>query len=116
MSQKTGGAFDDETKQAVWERAKNRCELCGGSGGARHFHHRRPRGMGGTSRVDSGGAANALLLHPACHERVERDRKHAIGLGWLVDQASDPEQVPVRLFDGWWLLTSDGKLIPGPER
>lgn len=66
--------------------------------------------MGGTSRTDTGGAANALLLHPACHERVERQRSIAYELGWLVGQQNDPCDVPVRLWDGWFLLSSSGQM------
>ena len=68
--------------------------------------------MGGTSRNSSEGPENALLLHPKCHERIERDRGQAYGMGWLVDQASEPSQVKVRLWDGWVYLTDDGKIIP----
>lgn len=66
--------------------------------------------MGGTSRADSGGAANALLLHPKCHERVERNRAAAYDMGWLVAQQDDPRDVAVRLWDGWVKLGEDGTL------
>lgn len=74
------------------------------------IHHRRPRGMGGTKQRESGNAANGLLLHPSCHERVERNRSAALAAGWLVPQHADPAEVPVRLWDGWALLSDDGSL------
>lgn len=64
--------------------------------------------MGGTSRTDSGGAANALLLHPECHEWVERNRSVAYDLGYLVGQQSSPSETPVRMWDGWIKLGEDG--------
>ena len=66
--------------------------------------------MGGTSRTDSGGAANALLLHPQCHEWVERNRAAAYDLGYLVGQSDDPRTTRVRMWDGWRYLTEDGKV------
>jgi 5-methylcytosine-specific restriction endonuclease McrA len=105
---KRKGAFSDKTREAVYERAAGRCERCGGTGSVWHFHHRRPRGMGGTSRADSGNTANALLLHPSCHEWVERNRAAAYDMGYLVDQQSDPCGTRVKLWDGWVILTDTG--------
>ena len=70
--------------------------------------------MGGTRRTDTAGAANALLLHPNCHEWVERNRATALQLGFLVTQQHDPATVPVRLWDGWRLLAPDGGYIDSP--
>lgn len=112
------GAFNDKTRRLVYERAKGRCERCGGNGDQWHFHHRRPRGMGGTSRKDSGGAENALLLHPSCHEWVERNRSDAYDMGYLVAQQANPRDTPVRLWDGWFILRENGSktyLIPDVE-
>ena len=67
--------------------------------------------MGGTSRTDSGGLANALLLHPQCHEWVERNRAAAYNLGYLVDQQNDPRSTRVRMWDGWHYLSQDGRLL-----
>jgi hypothetical protein len=72
--------------------------------------------MGGTSRKEIGTAANALYLHPACHERVERNRTDAYENGWLLTANDDPVQKPVRLWDGWALLAADGSMtkVDGP--
>lgn len=67
--------------------------------------------MGGTRRQDTAAAANALLLHPNCHEWVERNRIAALELGFLVRQHETPTSVPVRLWNGWFILTEDGGKI-----
>ena len=67
--------------------------------------------MGGTRRIDTSGAANALLLHPNCHEWVERNRATASEQGFLVSQQHDPAAIPVQLWSGWCLLTPDGGYI-----
>ena len=71
--------------------------------------------MGGTSRTDSGGAANALLLHPSCHEWVERNRSASYDMGYLVGQTDDPCTTRVKLWDGWYMLTEDGGMRQAPE-
>lgn len=119
-------------RRAVAERAGYRCELCpqllGYPAGARivwtaahSFHHRRPRAMGGTSRVEANEPPNLLLLCGSgvtgCHGRAETNRQLALALGWLVPQALDPAQVPVSVArrdgHGWStvpvLLTPDGR-------
>ena len=112
MSGKRTGAFSEEVKNAVLLRSKGRCEMCGTSSEAVHFHHRQPRQMGGTSNPLVGGADNALLLHPRCHDRVEKNRATSYLMGWLVTKQDDPAQVPVRLWDGWYTLGRDGTLSP----
>lgn len=117
-------------RRTVTARAGWRCEICGtvlgwpdGSGGtwcAPHsFHHRRPRGMGGTTRPDANSPANLLLLcgtgTTGCHGRVEANRAAAHQLGWLLHQTEDPTQVPAYVVTGPHrearplLLTTDGR-------
>lgn len=117
-------------RSTVTARAGWRCEICGtvlgwpdGSGGtwcAPHsFHHRRPRGMGGTTRPDANSPANLLLLcgtgTTGCHGRVEANRAAAHQLGWLLHQTEDPTQVPAYVVTGPHhearplLLTTDGR-------
>jgi 5-methylcytosine-specific restriction enzyme A len=107
---KTGAEFNEQVRETIYERAQGCCERCGSSGSDWQIHHRRPRGMGGTSRTDSGSAANALLLHPSCHEWVERNRSVAYDLGYLVHQQDDPCEVPVKLGFVWGRLTQDGSV------
>jgi hypothetical protein len=55
--------------------------------------------MGGTSRPESNGPANLLLLcgsgTTGCHGRIESNRSEAYEKGWLVGQVNDPREVPV---------------------
>lgn len=106
-----GGKFSDAVKTLVLDRAKNRCELCGTRSEASHFHHRQARQMGGSSNPHVGGPDNALLLHPSCHERIERNRATSYLMGWLVTKQDDPATTPVRLWDGWFLLDREGGML-----
>lgn len=104
--------FSDEVRSIARARSRERCELCGTPILVAQFHHRRPRGMGGSRRVETGDASNCLVLHPACHAQVESDRKRALDNGWLVSQWKEPSDVPVKRWDGLFLLSADGSLIP----
>lgn len=68
--------------------------------------------MGGSKRAETGSASNGVLLHPACHEHVERNRAWAKENGWLVSQYLEPRSQPVKRWDGWFLLADDGTLQP----
>ena len=105
---KLSSAFSKPVRLIIDERAKGRCELCGMQVESPQYHHRRPRGIGGTKRVETGQAQNALLLHTKCHTRVESNRLEAYESGWLVAQSSDPGVVPVKLWNGWFVLDSFG--------
>lgn len=104
--------FTEKAKALVVERCGGRCEVCAARVLVPNYHHRRPRGMGGTNRRESGNPANCLYLHPKCHEQVERDRARALGNGWLVRQADDPAAVPVLWQGQWVLLAEDGTVAP----
>ena len=104
--------FTEKAKALVLARCGGRCELCAAKVIAPNYHHRRPRAMGGTSRRESGDAANCLFLHPKCHEQVERDRARALENGWLVRQADDPAMVPVLRQGEWVRLGRDGSVAP----
>lgn len=64
--------------------------------------------MGGSSNSVSGLPSNALLLHPSCHEWVERNRAYAKRMGWLVSSWDEPNETPVFCHGEWVLLTDDG--------
>jgi 5-methylcytosine-specific restriction protein A len=103
--------FSDATREAIKIRSGLRCDLCGARTTGGQIHHRQPRGMGGSKYDDvKGSSANGLYVHPHCHEEIESNRLRAISHGWLVVQADDPRKVPVRLWDGWWLLADDGTM------
>lgn len=105
-------AFSQTTRRIVRERAAGKCELCGLPCPVGHYHHRKPRGMGGTKRIEASGAANCLLVHPTCHRDIEMARHRSLENGWLVRQSETPSQVRVKRFDGWTLLSDDGTLTP----
>ena len=105
-------AFSRSVRETVRERAGTRCELCGTTCHIGHYHHRRPRGMGGTRREESGQPSNCLLLHPRCHADVESSRERAISNGWLVSSFIEPAEVPVKLWHGLVYLKDDGSFVP----
>ncbi len=108
--------FSAATRYLIDVRAAGRCERCGRETDEVQYHHRRPRGMGGTSRPETGMAANGLRLCLECHDIVEGKVKQSgitrpISLrhGWLVSQSADPEACRVQLWDGWFLLNNQGR-------
>jgi 5-methylcytosine-specific restriction protein A len=110
------GKFSDTVRQQIRDRAVGRCEKCGlyVDYGAQ-YHHRRPRGMGGTSRKEIGGPQNGMYVHSGCHVIIESGRTRARLMGWLVPNGMNPESVPVRLWNGWFILTADGLRLPVAE-
>lgn len=87
------------------------CELCGrrlhdgwGWLGDHSFHHRQPRGVGGTRAAAINSPANLLLLcgtgTTGCHGLVEAQRAIAYDRGWLVRHPFDPAGAPVRIHPG----------------
>lgn len=106
------GAFTEKTRDMIRMRSGHRCEICGARipKGEGQVHHRQPRGMGGTDDPGKESVVNGLFVHPGCHRKIELNRTRALESGWLVRQSDDPGKVPVRLFDGWWLLNADGTM------
>lgn len=122
-----------EQRNLVVDRAAGCCELCGRilHDGyewleTHSFHHRQPRGAGGSSRPEVNSPANILLLcgtgTQACHGFVEAHRRSAEAEGWLVRHGTDPAEVPVTVFAGGdadlahtftrrVLLTDDGQYL-----
>ena len=68
----SGGAFSDVVKARVMARSGGFCERCGYPTPHGEYHHRRNRGMGGTSDMRAGQVSNALLLCRSCHLWVTR--------------------------------------------
>lgn len=64
--------------------------------------------MGGTRRKDSATAPNGLYVHLKCHMDIESNRQAAFNNGWLVHQLAEPAVIPVRLWNGWFLLDDEG--------
>jgi hypothetical protein len=99
--------FPKVVRDIVTRRAGDHCERCGVDR-PEQLHHRRPRGMGGSSRDDTNTAANCLALCVGCHQHIESNRKEALSLGWLVHQGDTPEHAPVFRRGQWCWLTADG--------
>lgn len=110
------GSFSREVKEQILKRADFRCDRCGlrtDEGG--QFHHRNPRRAGGTRRPEVGLPSNGLLLHPSCHDYIEKHRIVAAGLGFIVGYGTLPKDAPVMLWSGWHTLNDDGTAtrLPG---
>jgi 5-methylcytosine-specific restriction protein A len=102
--------FPPKVRQIVVERSGGYCEGCAYQR-AEQIHHRRPRGMGGSSAADTNTASNALALCYPCHAGFESRREAAEKFGWLVPQGISPASRPVLRRGVWVLLDDDGKVI-----
>lgn len=107
--------FTDEVRKQIQERSKGRCEVCGSLALYHQIHHRRPRGMGGSTDEACGTAANGIWVHPSCHQKIESNREQALLKGWLVPQGQNPAEVPFKKYNQWVLLGDDGTISPSPQ-
>lgn len=89
-------------REQLWERSGGRCEATGTPLDPETFdaHHRRNRGMGGTSRPDVDDLDNLLALDPIVHnggpESVHARRPWSTARGYLVPKHTDhPGYLPV---------------------
>lgn len=112
---KTGATT--EVRMSIMVRANFRCERCGTSVASipMSIHHRRPRAMGGTHRVETNYPSNLMALcgtgTSGCHGYLESHRTEAIDYGFIVPQYEMPHNVPVKTHShGWVLLNDDGTL------
>jgi hypothetical protein len=115
-------------REALWTRSGGRCEVSGKPLDIDTFdaHHRRSKGMGGTSRPDTDTLPNLLALDPIVHNggpgSVHADRRGVSGpRGWLVSKlSSEPlNLVPVLIAPSpsirqWSLLVDDIRIPLGP--
>jgi 5-methylcytosine-specific restriction protein A len=93
-------------------RDAGRCRRCGAIG--HQIHHRRPRGMGGTSDPLINNPSNLVLLCQPCHAEVESAREQAYDSGWLLRHASLelPSEVPLVDLQGrTFFLTEEGTVV-----
>lgn len=108
----TVGEFSPRVRLLLWLRFAGLCVVCGLPLPRRGWtgQHRRSRGMGGSADPATVGAANGLAVHELpCHRRIEDNPAASLIFGWRVPQGTDPAAVPVRTWDGRWvLLTADG--------
>lgn len=97
--------------RAVLARSGGLCERCGRAG--EQLHHRRPRGMGGTSDPAIHDPSNLVHLCAECHRWVESRRAVAVACGWLVTGVTSPADTPLFVAPGWFRVTADA-LVPIP--
>lgn len=101
----------------VRARAENACERCGEfvtTMGDGEIHHRKPRGMGGTSDPAIHCPSNLVFVCRSCHRWIESNRTVALTMGWLVRQSEAPNEHPVSLWArGWTYLDPDGRYAEG---
>ena len=105
------GAFNRQTKIAAFRRDVEACARCGAglTFDRAQFHHRAPRGMGGTSLAAVGYASNCITLCHTCHAWVESHRTLAELHGFIVRRPREPHTVPVKHATwGWVTLTING--------
>ena len=107
--------FSKHTRELVYLRSGGRCERCGAIRTRVEYHHRRPRGMGGSRATDTNGAANCVLLCVYCHRDIEAFREAAIDFGFLVPQGKKPAETPLRRHKQWVLLDDFGYVMPAEE-
>lgn len=106
-------AMPQRTINLVKERASSRCERCGTGDSYRwSFHHRIPRGMGGSRDPRLNEPSNILLLcgsgTEGCHGWVESHRAESYDSGLLVRRHDDPSEIPVTLRYGEVFLNDEG--------
>ncbi|MFC8531885.1 hypothetical protein [Nocardia sp. NPDC057227] len=109
--------FSPEVKAIVAARSKGRCELAADCPHPpSEYHHRAPRGLGGTSLAWVNSASNSLHICQAHHSHLESHRAEAYANGWLVRRNGNrtAADVPVLLSEGWRLLTDHGYKWPAP--
>ena len=107
---------DTLTRRIVVDRAGNCCELCGLWAVGAQIHHRRPRGIGGSSDPAINAASNLVLFCFDCHTFVERiERESAYRYGWLVPDGTAPGEHPFLLLGRWVFLDDHGRYVDAPD-
>lgn len=108
--------FSPEVKATITLRSKGRCEIGRCLNAGQEFHHRAPRGIGGTSLDWVNAASNGLHICQAHHEHIESHRREAYANGWLVRRngTRTSRQVPVLVRGAWVELTDHGIKWPTP--
>ena len=104
-----------QTRERVYARANGRCEVCGKYAPGADIHHRRAKGMGGTSNKAIHDPSNLIAVcgwgnTSGCHGDIHGNAAHAKAMGWIVSRFTPHQswEVPVRLWDGMFWLADDG--------
>lgn len=111
-------------RKLLWRRCGGQCEVSGRPLDPETFdvHHRRNKGMGGTSRQDRDAIWNLLALDPVVHnggpQSVHGRRKWAEDRGFMIPKNVNRIQLwPVKLRGiTWVLLRPDGEYHYLPVR
>lgn len=77
----------------VFDRDGGKCLRCLGDG--MDVHHRRVKGMGGSSSPQTHGLANLITLCRDCHSYIHDHPEESYALGFLVKASETPEDIPV---------------------
>lgn len=93
-------------RDAVTARNGGTCLCCDARPGEQ-VHHRKPRGMGGTSDPAVNRPSNLVWICAGCHASIERHRTLAYAEGWLVPYAADPASVPLLMPSSMVMLFDD---------
>jgi hypothetical protein len=108
-----------DLRERLWTRCAGRCEVTGRPLDPRSWaaHHRRKKGMGGTSRPDVHTLPNLMAVTHEAHNlsrpSVHLDPAWANERGYLVPWWGAPRLEPVWLFGRQWVfLTDDGRYRP----
>lgn len=106
-------------RRAVHDRAAGHCERCAMTTTVPHLHHRRPKGLGGSSRADRHAVSNLVQLCPTCHQQVHANPAMSAEDGWIVPRSSglEPAEVPIvnLLGSSAWLDDTGQYLLEAPE-
>jgi hypothetical protein len=116
---KTSTEFPKKVRDLIWARSGGLCEI-DACGPVQVFHHRAPRGNGGSSLGWIGRAANGLGLSNRCHDRVEgklpdSSRVTSYVNGWLVRRNGNTIAADVHvLYRGRLVVLTDAGGEPRP--
>lgn len=98
----------------LWERSGGHCEITGQTLDPETFdaHHRRPKGMGGTSKPDKDWLTNLLALTPAIHnggpQSVHGRTTWSRPRGYLLPKDTPwAGMVPVLLLGRRWVMLGE---------
>jgi len=85
----------ETARKAALERDEHQCRRC--SRPATDVHHRRIKGMGGTSDPEINfGLSNLLSACRECHSHVHLHPAESYESGWLVHSWDAPEDVELK--------------------
>lgn len=104
----------ESAKKLAAARDNDKCMRCAGP--AVDVHHRKPRGMGGTSDpARNTGLANLVCLCRPCHDYVHANPAWAYEAGWLVHGWNDPYDIGICQDGRMLFLDDDGGVTKAPR-